>query len=190
MWHLFSQENNRIIYRVSINYRRISLCHNLSRKYSNSCPLHTVNVTFGMVLWLLLPSRGKAKTSVGGKWLLHRPSVVGVSWNLRDVTVLWRFKRVPKAIWTSWSLMKLQTFLIQMVATSCIFVQYLWKYGFAKYSVNLSSPLQHHYMFRVLTAPIIGSIINCSSRTLAHHTVMYKNFWIEIRNEEGSFHYW
>jgi hypothetical protein len=29
---------------------------------------------------------------------------------------------------------KLQTFLFQMVVTSCISVQYLWKYGFAKYS--------------------------------------------------------
>src|SRR5215510_4429321 len=33
--------------------------------------------------------------------------------------------------------MKLQTFLFQMVVTSCISVQYLWKYGFAKYSDNL-----------------------------------------------------
>jgi len=28
--------------------------------------------------------------------------------------------------------MKLQTFLYQMVVTSCVSVQYLWKYGFAK----------------------------------------------------------
>jgi len=33
--------------------------------------------------------------------------------------------------------MKLQTFLFQMVVTSCISVQYLWKYGFAKSSINL-----------------------------------------------------
>jgi len=33
--------------------------------------------------------------------------------------------------------MKLQTFLFQMVVTSCISVQYLWKYGFAKSSNNL-----------------------------------------------------
>jgi len=33
--------------------------------------------------------------------------------------------------------MKLQTFLFQMVVTSCISVQYLWKYGFAKSSDNL-----------------------------------------------------
>jgi len=33
--------------------------------------------------------------------------------------------------------MKLQTFLFEMVVTSCISVQYLWKYGFAKSSDNL-----------------------------------------------------
>ena len=36
--------------------------------------------------------------------------------------------------------MKLQTFLFQMVVTSCISVQYLWKYGFAKSSDNLYAP--------------------------------------------------
>jgi len=33
--------------------------------------------------------------------------------------------------------MKPQTFLFQMVVTSCISVQYLWKYGFANSSDNL-----------------------------------------------------
>ena len=36
--------------------------------------------------------------------------------------------------------MKLQTFLFQMVLTSCISVQYLSKYGFAKFSDNLYAP--------------------------------------------------
>jgi hypothetical protein len=36
--------------------------------------------------------------------------------------------------------MKLQTFLFQMVVTSCISVHYLWKYGFAKPSDNLYTP--------------------------------------------------
>jgi len=36
--------------------------------------------------------------------------------------------------------MKLQTFLFQMVVTSCISVQYLWKYGFAKSSDNFYAP--------------------------------------------------
>jgi len=36
--------------------------------------------------------------------------------------------------------MKVQTFLFQMVVTSCISVQYLWKYGFAKSSDNLYAP--------------------------------------------------
>ena len=36
--------------------------------------------------------------------------------------------------------MKLQTFLFQMVVTSRISAQYLWKYGFAKSSDNLYAP--------------------------------------------------
>ena len=36
--------------------------------------------------------------------------------------------------------MKLQTFLFQMVVTSCISVQYLWKYCFAKPTDNLYAP--------------------------------------------------
>ena len=36
--------------------------------------------------------------------------------------------------------MKLQTFLFQMVVTSCIYVQYLWKYGFAQFFDNLYAP--------------------------------------------------
>ena len=36
--------------------------------------------------------------------------------------------------------MKSQTFLFQMVVTSCISVQYLWKYSFAKSSDNLYAP--------------------------------------------------
>jgi len=36
--------------------------------------------------------------------------------------------------------MKLQTFLFQMVVTSCNSVQYLWKYGFAKFSDNSYAP--------------------------------------------------
>ena len=45
--------------------------------------------------------------------------------------------------------MKLQTFLFQMVVTSCIYVQYLWKYGFAKSSDILYAPcisiIHHEY---------------------------------------------
>jgi len=36
--------------------------------------------------------------------------------------------------------MKLQTFLFQMVVISCISLQYLWKYGFAKSSDNFYTP--------------------------------------------------
>ena len=46
--------------------------------------------------------------------------------------------------------MKLQTFLFQMVVTSCISVQYLWKYGFAKSSDNLYAPCISGYSLRDL----------------------------------------
>jgi len=50
--------------------------------------------------------------------------------------------------------MKLQTFLFQMVVTSCISVQYLWKYGFAKSSDNLYAPCTVSELFRhVKTLP-------------------------------------
>jgi len=77
--------------------------------------------------------------------------------------------------------MKLQTFLFQMVVTSCISVQYLWKYGFAKSSDNLYAPCIINqkdatlavlcllkttsmlYMFRTPFASIFRSTINCNS---------------------------
>ena len=48
--------------------------------------------------------------------------------------------------------MKLQTFLFQMVVTSCISVQYLWKYGFAK-SRKFISTL---YIWYVLHIPPVS----------------------------------
>ena len=51
--------------------------------------------------------------------------------------------------------MKLQTFLFQMVVTSCISVQYLWKYGFAKSSDNLYAPC----MFYKYSGCIFFSIV-------------------------------
>ena len=43
---------------------------------------------------------------------------------------------------------KLQTFLFQMVVTSCISVHYLWKYGFAKSSDNIIRTLRIFVEFR------------------------------------------
>jgi hypothetical protein len=45
-------------------------------------------------------------------------------------------------------IMKLETFLFQMVVTSCISVQYLWKYGFAKYSDNSYAPCIYPFLLR------------------------------------------
>ena len=46
--------------------------------------------------------------------------------------------------------MKLQTFLFQMIVTSCISVQYLWKYGFAKSSDNLYATCIYIYNYCIL----------------------------------------
>jgi len=55
--------------------------------------------------------------------------------------------------------MKLQTFLFQMVVTSCVSVQYLWKYGFAKSSDNLYASC----ITIVLQLPTVFSIVTCCS---------------------------
>jgi len=52
--------------------------------------------------------------------------------------------------------MKLQTFLFQMVVTSRISVQYLWKYGFAKSSDNLYAPCIFLYDSSRIWHHIIG----------------------------------
>jgi len=54
--------------------------------------------------------------------------------------------------------MKLQTFLFQMVVTSCISVQYLWKYGFAKSSDDLYAPcITRLKILNMGTSPLPGS---------------------------------
>jgi len=82
-------------YRVRINYRRISLRHNLSRKCRQIVKFVSIthsecNIWNGPIAATAI-SREKRKPVLEGKWLPHRPSVVDVSWNLRDVTVLWWF---------------------------------------------------------------------------------------------------
>ena len=52
-------------------------------------------------------------------------------------TSTWQVSHERRTSNTFMVTMKLQTFLFQMVVTSCISVQYLWKYGFAKSSDNL-----------------------------------------------------
>ena len=60
---------------------------------------------------------------------------------------VWHGGRTSKAFKVT---MKLQTFLFQMVVTPCIYVQYLWKYGFAKSSDNLYAPCTFRVFDRVL----------------------------------------
>ena len=82
------------LYWVSINYRRILLRHNLSRKCRKIVKFVSITHserTFGMVLQSLLPSRGKSVNQCWREMVASPSSVVGVSQNLRDVTVLWRF---------------------------------------------------------------------------------------------------
>ena len=59
---------------------------------------------------------------------------------------------------------KLQTFLFQMVVTSCISVTYLWKYGFAKSSDNLYAPCIVHPLVKIKKALITINEINTSCK--------------------------
>jgi hypothetical protein len=61
--------------------------------------------------------------------------------------------------------MKLQTFLFQMVVTSCISFQYLWKYGFAKYSDNLYAPCIYIHIFYLLINTTVKSHLKKHGRT-------------------------
>ena len=82
------------IYSASINYRRISLRHNLSRKCRKIVKFVSIthsepNIWNGPRVATAI-SREKRKQVLEGNGCLT-DSVVGVSWNLRDVTVLWQF---------------------------------------------------------------------------------------------------
>ena len=121
---------------MRINYRRISLCHNLSRKCRKIVKFvsitHNMNVTFGMALWSLLPSTPQSGTS-------HKTCLRGFGGNgsIAWTSVVSHVGRTSNAFKVT---IKLQTFLFQMVVSACISVQYLRKYGFAKSSDNLYAP--------------------------------------------------
>jgi hypothetical protein len=92
------------------------------------CRLHTLNVIFGMVLYSLLQSGTSHKT-----WLRGFGGNGSIAWTFA-VSHVGRTSNAFKVT------MKLQTFLFQMVVISCISVQYLWKYCFAKSSDSLYAP--------------------------------------------------
>ena len=77
--------------------------------------------------------------------------------------------------------MKLQTFLSQMVVTSCISVQYLWKYGFAKSSDNLYAPCIYIYIYVIYGIESYMDVPNLHRTIILHKTVCemecWKGFW-------------
>ena len=69
----------------------------------------------------------------------HKTCLRGFGWNgsIACTSAVSHVGRTSNAFKVT---MKLQTFLFQMVVTSCISVHYLWKYGFAKSPNNLFAP--------------------------------------------------
>ena len=82
------------IYSASINYRRISLRHNLSRKCRKIVKFVSIthserDIWNGPTVAIAISREKRIQVLEGNGCLTD--SVVGVSWNLRDVTVLWQF---------------------------------------------------------------------------------------------------
>jgi hypothetical protein len=83
--------------------------------------------------------------------LPHRPSVVGVSWNLRDVST-WT-SAVSHVEGTSNALevaIKPQTFLFQMVITSCISVHFCENMVFQNPPIFYTHPVYSFVEFQTL----------------------------------------
>jgi len=138
MWcdHRVRSVKSQGIYRVSINYRRISL-----RPFTRPDSVWFLPVGFRQGQ-CLRPATSKDTTRIA-RAHQHRNRE-------RHTRHAWEGfagmgvspGHVPCHTWEEHRMhlkvtMKLQTFLFQMVVTSCISVQYVWKYGFAKSSGNL-----------------------------------------------------
>ena len=125
-----------LLYRVGINYRRISLRP----------------VTRSDSVWFLpvgVSSRTMFTSHHIQKHCQNCESASTPQLGTSHKTCLGGFGGNGSMVWTSAvshvgrtsnafkATIKLQTFLFQMVVTSCISVKYLWKYGFTNSSDNL-----------------------------------------------------
>ena len=82
--------------------------------------------------------------------------------------------------------MKLQTFLFQMVVTSCISVQYLWKYGFAKSSDNLYTPCIIMSIWHATRKPNTCVHNQCANFVLTGiRFESRRRYWHNVRNFVG-----
>ena len=105
-----------VIYSWGVSSRTMFMTHHFQRHYQNCESASTPQ------------SRTSHKTCFGGFG-----GIGSIAWT-SAMSHMGRTSNVFKVT------MKLQTFLFQMVVTSCISVQYLWKYGFAKSPDNLYAP--------------------------------------------------
>ena len=150
------------MHRVRKNYRRISLRHNLSRKCRKIVKFVSIthserNIWNGPTVIVSTAQLGTShKTCLWG---------FGGNWSIAWTSAVPHVGRTSNAFKVT---MKLQTFLFQMVVTSCIYVQYLWKYGFAKSFYNLYAPcmicILHFLHFSTCTNPSRGSLCFVASR--------------------------
>jgi hypothetical protein len=74
---------------VRINYQRISLRHNLTRKSRKIVKFMSITHREGR-FWNC-PRIATAISREKRKLLPHRPRVFSLSWNLRNATALWQF---------------------------------------------------------------------------------------------------
>ena len=120
------------MYRVCINYRRILQIHiftNTEQKYKMSRTMFTYHHFQRHYQNCKITSTPQSEMS-------HKTCLRGFGGNgcIAWTSAVSHEGRTSNALKVT---MKLQTFLFQMVVTSCISVQFLWKYGFAKSSDNL-----------------------------------------------------
>jgi hypothetical protein len=133
------------IYRMGINYRRISLRHNLSRKCRKIVKFVSIthsehNIWNGPTV--TTATRGK---SVNQCWRKMAASPTERSGCALEFSRCKRFVAVQRAFRRKFGrrghYMKLQTFIFQIVVISCISVQYLWKYCFAITPIIYTHPV-------------------------------------------------
>jgi hypothetical protein len=139
-------------YRVGINYWRISLCHYLSRKCRKIVKFVSITHCERNIWNGLIVATAISRKNVNQCWREMAASPTKCSWCVLEFALCNSFEAVPSAFRRQFGRrghdMKLQTFLFQMVVTSCMSVQYLWRYGFAKYSDNLYAPCTYTKIHR------------------------------------------
>jgi hypothetical protein len=162
------------MYRVSINYWRILLHHNLSRKCHKIVKFMLIthsehNIWNGPIVAAVISGKG-----INQRWREIAASLTEHSWCVLEFAWCNSFVAVQRAFRQQFAcrghFMKLQMFIFLMVVTSCISVQFLWKYGFGKSPDNLHAPCSIHYRY---TMNITCNFLYCKHQ-------MHKHFFLSL----------